>query len=139
MRRLALAALLSCLALPVGAIDLCGSGQRVTCVVDGDTFWFDGEKFRVMGYDTPEPVTGLCGGAGERRLARVASARLVELFNTSRMSIERHGADRYGRTLVVLRADGRDVGDILVEEGLARYWPDGDEFWCRPAGARAGS
>ena len=24
---------------------------------------------------------------------------------------------------------GRSV-EILIDEGLARYWPDGDEFWC---------
>ncbi len=40
------------------------------------------------------------------------------------------GADRHGRVLASIHIDGEDVGDILVREGLARYSPDGDEFWC---------
>jgi endonuclease YncB( thermonuclease family) len=47
---------------------LCGTSARITCVVDGDTFWLNGEKFRLHGYDTPETVTGLCGGEAERQL-----------------------------------------------------------------------
>jgi endonuclease YncB( thermonuclease family) len=31
------------------AIEKCGSGSRYTCVVDGDTFWVEGEKIRMMG------------------------------------------------------------------------------------------
>jgi endonuclease YncB( thermonuclease family) len=55
---------------------------------------------------------------------------LVQLLNQEDVSIERHGKDRYDRTLAVVRVAGVDVGDILVQEGLARYWPDGSEFWC---------
>ncbi len=84
-----------------------------------------------MDYDTPEPMTNICGGDAEVRLAHRASNRLVELLNRGSVSIERHGADRYGRTLAVIRVEGQNVGDILVAEGLARYWPDGPEFWCR--------
>ncbi len=118
------------LAGPALAIEKCGSGKRVTCVVDGDTIWFKGEKIRMMGYDTPEPTTGICGGDTERRLAARASKRLVQLLNNNTVTIERDGKDRYGRTLAVIRVDGRNVGDILIEEGLARSWPDGHEFWC---------
>lgn len=118
------------LAGPALAIEKCGSGKRVTCVVDGDTIWFKGEKIRMMGYDTPEPTTGICGGGTERRLAARASKRLVQLLNNNTVTIERDGKDRYGRTLAVIRVDGRNVGDILIEEGLARSWPDGHEFWC---------
>ncbi|WP_421702394.1 thermonuclease family protein [Aliiroseovarius sp.] len=109
----------------------CGSGERYTCVVDGDTIWLRGEKIRLMGFDTPEPQTNICGGERERRLARKASARLVELLSENQFSVERHGADKYGRTLAVIRVRGRNVGEILIEEGLARRYPDGPEFWCR--------
>lgn len=33
--------------------DLC-AGERLTCVVDGDTFWLEGRKIRVADIDTPE-------------------------------------------------------------------------------------
>ena len=28
--------------------EACGLGQRINCVVDGDTFWYAGEKIRVV-------------------------------------------------------------------------------------------
>lgn len=117
-------------AMPAYAIEKCGSGKRITCVVDGDTLWLNGEKIRTMGYDTPEPMTNICGGEREKRLAAQASARFLELFNTTQITIERHGQDKYGRTLAAIRSNGRPVGDILISEGLARRYPDGREFWC---------
>jgi endonuclease YncB( thermonuclease family) len=110
---------------------LCGSSERITCVVDGDTLWLNGEKFRLQGYDTPETTTGLCGGEAEQQLGYRAALRLVELLNMGGGALRRTGVDRYGRTLAILTIDGRDIADILVAEVLARYWPDGDEFWCR--------
>jgi endonuclease YncB( thermonuclease family) len=89
------------------------------------------EKYRAMGYDTPEPITNICGGSYERQLASQASQRLRQLFNETEITIERHGRDRYDRILVVVRSNGEDVGDILIREGLARRYPDGDVFWCR--------
>jgi endonuclease YncB( thermonuclease family) len=118
------------MATSVAAIDMCGSGQRVTCVVDGDTFWLDSEKYRAFGYDTPEPQTNICGGYREQQLAGEASRRFMQLLNTTEVTLEPRGEDRYGRILVVIRSNGEDVADILVREGLARYYPDGREFWC---------
>ena len=112
-------------------LEMCGRIRR-TCVVDGDTIWLDGLNLRLEGYDTPEPYTDICGGATEVALAHRASARLLELLNANAFSVETGGLDRTGkRTLATIRIGGRDVGDILIAEGLARRWPDGDEFWCR--------
>jgi len=36
------------------AFSICGNGQRITCVVDGDAFWFRGEKIRIADIDMPE-------------------------------------------------------------------------------------
>jgi endonuclease YncB( thermonuclease family) len=104
--------------------------RRVTCVVDGDTVWLQGEKIRMPGYDTPEPTTGMCGGDFERQLAHQASNRLIALLNGGDVTIQRFGKDRYDRTLATIRVDGVDVGKTLIAEGLARRWPDGPEFWC---------
>jgi endonuclease YncB( thermonuclease family) len=117
-------------AAPAYAIEKCGSGKRINCIVDGDTFWQNGEKIRAMGYDTPEPTTNICGGEREKRLAAKATARLLQLFNSTEITIERHGTDHYGRTLAVVRSNGRAIGDILISEELARKYPDGPEFWC---------
>lgn len=126
-----LAFLLAFLASPALSIGKCGSGQRYTCVVDGDTFWLEGRKYRLAGYDTPEPYTNICGGQREVQLARRATARFIELWNTTEIDIyDAGGRGRYGRELVNVTSNGHDIGGILISEGLARRWPDGYEFWC---------
>src|SRR5690606_5885541 len=102
-----------------------------SCVVDGDTIWWQGQNLRLQSYDTPEPYEGICGGGAEVALAKRASARLLQLLNSNPFTVETFEVDATGeRTRATIRIAGRDVGDILIEEGLARRWPDGDEFWC---------
>lgn len=109
---------------------MCGR-NRYTCVVDGDTIWLDGMNLRLKSYDTPEPYDDICGGQAEVALAKKASARLLQLLNSNAFTIDTFGLDNTGkRTLATVRIGGRDVGDILIEERLARRWPDGDEWWC---------
>lgn len=108
---------------------MCGR-DRSTCVVDGDTIWLQGVNMRLESFDTPEPYNDICGGAKEVALAKKASARLLALLNGNAFTVEAGGEDRYGRVLATIRIDGTDVGDILISEGLARRWPNGNEFWC---------
>lgn len=119
------------LATPGLAIEMCGAGPRVNCIVDGDTFWINGVKYRSSGYDTPEVSSRhACGGPEELALGASASSRLLELFNTTSITLEPTGGMSYDRVLAVVRSNGENVADILVREGLAAYYPDGDEFWC---------
>lgn len=112
-------------------LTMCGR-DRHSCVVDGDTIWYQGQNLRLQSFDTPEPHDGICGGASEVALANRASARLLELLNGNPFTVETFGIDGTGkRTLATIRIAGRDVGDILIEERLARHWPDGEEWWCR--------
>ena len=109
---------------------MCGR-DRYTCVVDGDTIWLAGVNLRLQSYDTPEPYDDICGGQAEVTLAKKASARLLQLLNANPFTVDTFGLDNTGRrTLATIRIGGRDVGDILIEERLARHWPDGDEWWC---------
>ena len=50
--------------------------RRHTCVVDGDTLWYEGTKIRLIGIDAPE-VQGRC--ANEHELARQATVYRIEL------------------------------------------------------------
>lgn len=118
-------------AIPGTSLPPCGSGERVSCVVDGDTIWLEGINYRLEGYDTPEEYNNVCGGFAEIDLARAATARLVELLNQEDWEMKPVGrSDAHGRVLANLIVDGVDVGDILIREGLARAYPGGDEFWC---------
>ncbi|WP_248308254.1 thermonuclease family protein [Devosia sp. 919] len=116
-------------------LEMCGNQPNTatkTCVVDGDTLWLAGENIRLKDFDTPEPQSSICGGDREVALAKQASARLLELLNSNEWTIERFGLDstRSKRRLATIRIGDRDVGDILIEERLARQWPDGEEWWC---------
>lgn len=119
----------------VQRLELCGHNQPntsdKTCIVDGDTLWLQGTNIRLEGIDTPESRTNICGSFREIELAYAATDRLQELLNGGSWSIEMSGIDGTGsRRLATIRIDGEDVGDVLIREGLARSWPDGDEFWC---------
>jgi len=103
-------------------------------VADGDTVTIRGERIRIANIDTPEIHHAQCDA--ERRLALVAKRRLQSLLDSGRIVITRgdpkdgRQRDRYGRTLATISVDGRDVGDILVEEGLARQWAGRRSPWC---------
>ncbi len=111
----------------VRPMPLCGSGKRISCVVDGDTFWVSGEKVRLEGIDAPE-IKGAC--TYERDLARRATNRLSDILSRQQFTLRRSGTDRYGRTLARADTPHGEVGDILVNEGLARPWRGRREQWC---------
>ncbi|NTF16486.1 thermonuclease family protein [Agrobacterium tumefaciens] len=112
------------------AFSICGNGQRITCVVDGDTFWLRGEKIRIADIDTPELSPPRCRRERERGLA--AKQRLLEILNSGPLSFKvgARDEDRFGRKLRIVYRDQRSVGDILVAEGLARKWQGSRRSWC---------
>lgn len=101
-------------------------------VVDGDTIHLGTERIRLMGYDTPE-LRGEC--VAERERAREARRILKVTLENFDYSLERHGVDRYGRTLAVLTVHddegSADMADVMVLLGLARYYDGGRRVgWC---------
>lgn len=107
----------------------CHSGG-VNCVVDGDTFWFGGDKYRIADIDAPETHGPRC--AAEGVLGARATTRLQDLLNAGPFTLESgdRDADRYGRALRVVSRDGASIGGILVTEGLARTWDGARHPWC---------
>lgn len=95
-----------------------GGGQN--CVVDGDTFWVNGENIRVMDIDAPETHPPRC--QSEAELGDRATRRLHELLNAGPFQMESDGRDmdQYDRKLRVVIRDGESIGEMLVDEGLAR-------------------
>jgi len=108
----------------------CHSGGGRNCVVDGDTFWFAGEKYRIADIDTPETHPPRC--AEEARLGEAATERLREWLNEGAFSLERidRETDSYGRKLRVVTRGGVSVSMALVDEGLAREWAGYRRPWC---------
>ncbi|MFN4135667.1 MAG: thermonuclease family protein [Novosphingobium sp.] len=114
---------------------LCGSGPRVTCVVDGDTFWYQGTKVRIADINTPETARPSC--RTEAELGERARLRLLELLNSGAFTLEVRGreTDRYGRALRIVTRGGRSLAETLVAEGLAEAWTGRRGNWCTAAGA----
>lgn len=109
---------------------ICGGGARVNCVVDGDTFWYAGEKIRVADINTPEVSEPQC--AREAALGRAATARMQALLNAGAFTLEASGRDldQYGRLLRVVTRGGESLGEVLVREGLAEEWRGRRGRWC---------
>lgn len=93
--------------------------MRVQRVVDGDTVVLSGVgKARLIGVDTPEVYGGVeCFGREASRYAK----RMLATGQSVRYRPGVEARDRYGRALVYLYLDdGRELNELLVEEGYAR-------------------
>jgi len=101
-------------------------------VVDGDTVRSGGRTYRLVGFNTPE-AGRLAHCREERALASKAKDRLRELVGTGEVALSRvscacapgtEGTDacNFGRLCGRLKADGRDVGQILIAEGHAERY-----------------
>ncbi|GGC70416.1 thermonuclease family protein [Chelatococcus reniformis] len=120
-------------------------GRRIT-IIDGDTVALPApspgapqERVRLLDVDTPETWQSRC--EDELAVGLIAKQRLRELL-AGPVTVERHGHDRYRRTLARLYAGGREVGAVLLSEELAVRWRPGRDaweqrlaHWC-PRGAR---
>jgi len=99
--------------------------------IDGDSIVSpSGQVIRIANIDTAE-LEGRC--ASERQLAQRAKA-------ATQAALDRAGAvtlrpfersrDRHGRTLAYVVVDGRDLGELLMAQGLARPWTGRRQSWC---------
>lgn len=114
--------------------------ENVIKVYDGDTFFIrqpgcppvlcERIGVRIAGIDTPE-IRGGC--PAERLMAE--RARLVlrkALKDADRIALLRVRKEKYGRLLGDLHVDGINVGQHLIEKGLAVAYDGGKKInWCQ--------
>jgi endonuclease YncB( thermonuclease family) len=109
---------------------ICGYAKRQQCVVDGDTFWYGGTKYRLFEIDTPE----IAGGAKcqqEYETGVKAAYLLQSLLQSGIVNLSQHGKDRYGRTLVSVQTGKGDASEELLKAGLAeRFGRKYAAGWC---------
>lgn len=108
----------------------CTGRNGHTCVIDGDSIVYKGREIRLVGFNAPELGEPRC--ERERELGEKAQARLRQLLNAGpfRMTANNPSKDRFGRDLVILTRQGKDIGDPLVVEGLAHAWHGRKGDWC---------
>ena len=99
-------------------------------VIDGDTIRLHHKRpdVRLVGFNAPETRRAVCKAEGD--LGAKATRRLRDLVRAGNLDFEyvacacapgTEGTDRcnYGRRCGTLKANGRDVGAILIAEKLA--------------------
>ena len=97
--------------------------------VDGDTIDDVTNKirYRLENIDTPE--TGSRAKSDKERIAgEEAKRRLQALLQQGDIKVipaKKRKLDKYGRHLARIEIDGRDVGEKLISEGLARPYAGG--------------
>ena len=133
----ALAAILLFSSAPCQAMTWGPYLARYVRAYDGDTvtlqilIWPDLRKMesvRIKGIDAPE-IRGECDR--ERDMAIEARDRVRELLDGTLVSVTVYGFDKYGRALGDIRAGDKDVGQTLLDEGLARAYDGGARLgWC---------
>lgn len=92
------------------------SGRRIPTsqpiyTIDGDTLRMGPERIRLRGIDTPE--------LNEPR-GQEARQRLEQLLQEGPIRIVPHGQDVYGRTVADVFVDGRNVAEVLKQEGYTK-------------------
>lgn len=124
------AVVLAAILLGVGHVWTSPSSPIAIFAVDGDTVRHQGQVYRLLGFDAPERGDkARC--EEERRRAEAATNRLRQLIASGDARLQRfacacrpgeEGTSRcnYGRLCGALTVGGRDVGQILIGEGLAR-------------------
>ncbi|ACP25744.1 hypothetical protein NGR_c19810 [Sinorhizobium fredii NGR234] len=109
------------------------------CVIDGDTFLFNGERILIADIDAPETKHAKCDA--ERSRGSHAKARLRELLNAGKFTLvasaEGFTDEEAGKPRVVVRG-GRSLGDILVSEGLVRKRASRPSSWCSQSARASG-
>lgn len=134
MKRLAAAVLLALLPLPAFA-----DPQFTITWSDGDSGTLIGEKqrilFRLHDMDAPETWSRHAKCEDEIRLGYEAKGAVVFLTKGAKLDITAaYGFDPYGRLVIDLSANGRDVAETLIATGHARPWAydDGEPKpkWC---------
>lgn len=100
-------------------------------VVDGDTIDYRGERYRMIGYDTPEIATRRrVVGPDEKALASIAKERFIELLHSGpldlmevRCSCSKSAIGTLwcngGRKCGLLTLNGKNIGATLIAEELA--------------------
>ena len=123
------------IALLLMALGSCAAAEPLAVkditVVDGDTIDAHGQRYRMVGYDTPEVRTPRRKvGPDERSVAIIAKERFTELLSSGPLDLTevrcscsakalQDGTCNHGRKCAILSLNGKNIGDMLIAEGLA--------------------
>jgi len=121
---------LALIPLSASAQDISGSGRAK----DGDSLDMAGIAIRLHGIDAPE-LDQICSRQGQSwACGKEAAAKLAQLVSGAELRCEQHDVDQYDRIVASCTARHVDLGQAMVEAGLAVALP---QFSDRYLGAEA--
>lgn len=88
-----------------------GFSDKSLKVVDGDTFYWQGKRYRVQGIDTPE--------VGQPN-SYEAKWRLRQLLTSGMIEVKEVATDKYGRTVAEVTVNGQNVAETMKNEGYKK-------------------
>ncbi|EEW25142.1 thermonuclease family protein [Rhodobacter ferrooxidans] len=119
-------------AAPAWALTLEGDAH----VVDGDTLDVAGHAVRLFGIDAPELQQTCTRGGQAWACGHWAREELAQAVQGAAVSCTVQDRDKYGRSVAICTAAGRDLGQLLVEAGAAgAYRRYSDRYARAEAGA----
>jgi endonuclease YncB( thermonuclease family) len=91
----------------------------VKAVHDGDSYKLDSVWVRVLGMDSPEVISNhiTANQAGGKEAGNFAR----ELLKGKKVTPQYFGRDKFKRPLVKLLIDGKDIAEIMLENGHGWY------------------
>jgi micrococcal nuclease len=115
--------------------------SKIDRVVDGDTFIVNNpnppidmlqKSHRLAGVDTPESFKQVAKCQKEIELGLKAK-EFVKDFTKGEVNIVYLELDKYGRYLVNVSKNGKDLAEELVKNGLAVFYDGGTKTkdWCK--------
>ncbi len=113
-----------------GTFYYCGTSGLDNCVASGDTFWH--RKTKIVLADAVAPQTERAKCQAERDKGFAAKVRLKELLNAGAFDLVAPGmpvAASGSEYKVVLR-NGRSLGAVLLNDGLAQPRAGERKGWC---------
>ncbi|HET6942010.1 MAG TPA: thermonuclease family protein [Sphingomicrobium sp.] len=109
---------------------LCSEGGVTNCVASGDSFYLGGKTVRIAGIEAPQLYGAAC--PKEVALGRQSAGKLRTLLNSGEIETTKvsQDLDRYGLLLRSVSVNGKDVGQAMMDAGLARGIGDLTRNWC---------
>ncbi|MDB5602142.1 MAG: hypothetical protein JWN71_4186 [Xanthobacteraceae bacterium] len=87
--------------------------------VDGDTIDVGKVRIRLHGVDAPEAKQSCERNGREYNCGSTATLKLAELIATATVTCNALSRDRWNRTVARCFAEGQDLGQRMVQEGMA--------------------
>ncbi len=94
------------------------SGKAIA--VDGDSLLINDKRIRIINIDAPE-YDQTCKDSNNKTYfcGQVAKQRMAQLVANNKTICKSKGYDRYKRILATCYVNDKDIGAIMVKEGLA--------------------